>query len=301
LRAPEFLVVGHVVQDLTGDEGQGGTGSRLGGTACYAASLAERLGLRTGILTAAATDLPLDETLPSADVVRAPSADSTQMRNVYTAEGRVQYVPRRASRIDARRLPDAWRDAEIVLLGPVADEVDEALASCFPQALIGVSAQGWLRDIGADGMVRPLSPEAWRADAILKPAHVLVVSDEDLPPSGTRAVLERWSRRVDVLAYTRAERGAEVCHEGVWRHIDAFPAEAVDPTGAGDVFAAAFLIRYRDTDDAWEATRFASCAASFVIESEGLANIPDQAMIEARLREHPEIVAVEADVPGSLV
>ena len=96
---------------------------------------------------------------------------------------------------------------------------------------------------------------------------------------------------MEALAFTRAERGAELCHRGVWRRIDAFPAAAVDPTGAGDVFAAAFLIRYRETGDPWEATRFAACAASFIVESEGLANTPDRMMIEERLRAHPEIVA----------
>ncbi len=34
-----------------------------------------------------------------------------------------------------------------------------------------------------------------------------------------------------------------------------------------------------------------SCAAALIVESEGLADIPDRATIEERLREHPEIVA----------
>jgi sugar/nucleoside kinase (ribokinase family) len=147
----------------------------------------------------------------------------------------VQYILRRAAPINADSLPDAWRGAEIVLLGPVTREVDEALADCFPQALIGVSAQGWLRDIGPDNRVRPVPPERWQADRLLKPGRVLFVSDEDLPKAHVEAVLNGWSARVEALAFTRAERGAEVCHRGVWRRIEAFPAAAVDPTGAGDV------------------------------------------------------------------
>jgi sugar/nucleoside kinase (ribokinase family) len=139
--------------------------------------------------------------------------------------------------------------------------------------------------------VRPLPPQRWQAETVLRPAHVLFVSDEDLPPPSAEPVLMSWSQQVEVLAYTRAERGADICHNGAWRHIDAFPAEAVDPTGSGDVFAAAFLIRYRETGDPWEAARFATGAASLIVESEGLANTPDRSMIEARLRAHPEIVA----------
>jgi len=289
---PQFLVIGHIVQDLAPDERAAAAPWRLGGTTSYAALLATRLGLNTAVLTAAAADLSLEEALPGAEIVRVPSPRSTQIRNLYTAEGRVQYIPQRASAIKPGSLPDDWRRAETVLLGPMAGEVDDALAACFPQALLAVCAQGWLREIGPDGRVRPLPPQRWRAETVLRPAHVLFVADEDfLPSSSAEAVLTRWSRQVEVLAYTRAERGAEICHRGAWRHIDAFPAEAVDPTGAGDVFATAFLLRYREAGDPWEAARFAASAASFVVESDGLANTPDRTMIEARLRAHPDIMA----------
>jgi sugar/nucleoside kinase (ribokinase family) len=288
---PQFLVIGHIVQDLPPDESAATPDWRLGGTTSYAGLLAARLGLDTAVLTAAAADLALEDVLPGVEILRVPSSQSTQIRNLYTAEGRIQYIPQRASAIKPGSLPDDWRRAEIVLLGPVAGEVDEALATCFPLALLGVSAQGWLREIGPGGRVQALPPERWRAEEVLRPAHILFVSDEDFPPSFAEAVLERWSRQVEVLAYTRADRGAEICHRGTWRHIDAFPAEAVDPTGAGDVFAAAFLVRYRETSDPWEAARFAASAASFAVESDGLANIPDRAMIEARLQANPAIMA----------
>ncbi|MCH8920914.1 MAG: ribokinase [Chloroflexi bacterium] len=288
---PEFLVIGHIVQDLSPQKSRDeAAGWRLGGTASFAALLATRLGLRTAVLTAAAPDLPLDELLPGTEIARVPSTCSTQFRNVYTAQGRVQYVPQRAPLITPASLPDDWRGARIVLLGPVAGEVDSVLAGCFPQALIGVSAQGWLREIGPDSRVRPVPAERWQGDPLLRQAHVLFVSDEDLPPN-SKPVLEKWSRRVDTLAYTSGEHGAEVCHRGAWRHIDPFPAKAVDPTGAGDIFATAFLVRYQESGDPWQATRFATGAASLIVESEGLADMPDRATIGERLQEHPEIVA----------
>ncbi|MEE8370045.1 MAG: PfkB family carbohydrate kinase, partial [Dehalococcoidia bacterium] len=67
-------------------------------------------------------------------------------------------------------------------------------------------------------------------------------------------------------------------------------AATIDPTGAGDAFAAAFLIHLWETGDGWQSARFAACAASFVIEREGTAAIPDRDQIEARLRRYPEIV-----------
>ena len=291
MTAPEFLVIGHAVQDLTPDGPGQGSPWCLGGTVSFAALQARRLGLHTAVLTAIAPDLPLEEALPGVEIVCVPSPISTHFRNVYTAEGRIQYAPQRASDIGPSSLPQDWRDAGIVLLGGVIGEVDAALAACFPAALIGASAQGWLRRIDPDGRVQPLAPESWQAEPVLRNSHVLFVSDEDLPPSRARPVLEGWSRQVDVLAFTHSERGAEVCHRGDWRRIDAFPAATTDPTGAGDVFATAFLVRYREGGDPWEAARFGACAASFIVESDGLAGTPDREMIEARLKAHPEIIA----------
>ena len=56
----------------------------------------------------------------------------------------------------------------------------------------------------------------------------------------------------------------------------------MDPTGAGDVFAAAYLVRYRETSDALESARFASCAASFCVEAQGTEGIPTRAQMEER-------------------
>lgn len=288
---PHFLVIGHTVQDIAAPSDRDEAAPwRLGGTAAYAALLASRLGLRTAVLTAAAADPPLQERLPGVEISRVPSRVSTHISNVYTPQGRVQYIPERAAPIDASSLPDEWRNAETVLLGPVAGEVDGALARLFPKALIGASVQGWLRDIAPDGLVRPVPPDQWQGEDVLGASHVLFASDEDLPPAEARAALDIWSAHVDALAFTHGERGAEVCFRREWRRIDAFPARAVDPTGAGDVFAAAFLIRYRETDDPWEAARFACCTASFIVEAEGLAGTPDRAMIEGRLRQHTGIV-----------
>lgn len=285
---PQFLVAGHVVQDLISAEG--GEDWRLGGTAAYASLLAGKLGLRTAVLTAAAADLPLQELLPGIECRIAPSPHTTRIRNVYVGGRRQQQIPQRAAAITPEHLPDEWRQTPVVLLGPVTGELDDALAGCFPGSLLGVGAQGWLREIGADTRVRPVPPARWQAGPVLRLARALFVSDEDLPPQEAAAALKEWSRAVELVAFTHGQRGADICRRGVWWHIDAFPARTVDPTGAGDIFAAAFLVRLWETEDVAEAARFAVCAASFVVEGEGTAAIPNREQIETRLREHPEIV-----------
>jgi sugar/nucleoside kinase (ribokinase family) len=57
----------------------------------------------------------------------------------------------------------------------------------------------------------------------------------------------------------------------------------VDPTGAGDVFAAAFLVRYHLEGDPWEAAAAATCAASMSVEGEGWSTVPERAALDAAL------------------
>lgn len=290
--APDFLVAGHVVQDLVPDE-RGVETWRLGGAVSYASLLARNLGLRTAALTSCAADVPLAELLPGVDFHVVPSESTTQFRNVYRDDGvrpdgrpsgREQWVPQRARVLTADDLPEGWRDSRIVLLGPVAGEIDESLGAAFSKrSIVGIGAQGWLREIGVDNRVRQVLPRDWRATPLLEAAQALFLSDEDLPLDDAPAALAEWSTHVEVAAFTRGYGGADVCYRGEWRRFDAFPANPVDLTGAGDTFATGFLVRYAETGDPWEATRFGSCAASLVIEGVGVEGVPTREAIEARL------------------
>jgi sugar/nucleoside kinase (ribokinase family) len=148
-----------------------------------------------------------------------------------------------------------------------------------------VSAQGWLRRVDEAGHVRG---QAWDGEPFWRGCDVLFVSDEDV---GTRSdQVERWIGDVPIVAVTSNRRGARVHDNGRWRSIAAFPANEVDPTGAGDVFATAFLIELHTTDDVASATRFASAAAACAIEEPGIAAIATRDQIEQRMRAHPEVV-----------
>ena len=92
---PQFLVIGHIVQDLISDSDPASW--RLGGAASFASTMARNLGLRTAVLTSASSDLPLAELLAGIDFEVVPSRRSTQMRNVYDEGPRRQFVPQRAA------------------------------------------------------------------------------------------------------------------------------------------------------------------------------------------------------------
>jgi sugar/nucleoside kinase (ribokinase family) len=282
MSAPDFVVIGHAVRDVVPD------GWRLGGTVTFAAVQAHRLGLSVGVVTSAGPDLDVQAQLPFAQVVRHASATTTCFENVYADGARRQSVRSRAEPIPPESVPAAWRAAPIVLLGPVLADMRPDFGAMFEGAtLLGVSAQGWMRRIDDDGHVEHA---AWTGEPFWRDADVLFLSDEDLTGvDDADAALERWTRDVPAVAMTESWRGARVWSGGAWRRMEAFPEAEVDPTGAGDTFATALLVRLRETGDVLEAARFGAAAASLSVAGVGAASIPTRDEIDARLRQYPEV------------
>ncbi len=277
MTVPRFVAVGHVVQDLAPG------GWRLGGTVTFAAVQAQRLGIDAGVVTVAEPSLNLPERLPGVAVAGRDDG-VTRFENVYIDARRVQYVRGRAEPLTLEDVPPAWRRAPIALVGPVCAEVPASLPAGLECALIGVSAQGWLREVGPEGRVRKI---VWRGEPFWRGAHLVVASDEDVEPDPSQ--VERWAKEAAIVALTLARRGVRVHAGGVWLEMPAYAREEVDPTGAGDVFAAAFLIRYHETTDVREAMRFASAAASLAVGAPGVDGIGGREEIEAVIRAHPEV------------
>ncbi len=271
---PDYVVVGHVTRDL---DAQGGW--RAGGTATYAALTAARLGVRVGVLTAAIPGTIGLEGQDRIEVSLCSSPESTTFENLYLDGHREQYVRAVATPLVPEQLPAAWLQAPVVHLGPIAQEVDIRFLEAFDEALVGVTPQGWLRAWDADGRVRA-APFAYE-EQLLQRADVIILSLEDL--GGDRGWLERLARVASLLVETRDREGAVVFERGVATHVPAFWAQEVDPTGAGDVFAAAFMLRYCECRDPVDAARFANCVASFVVEAPGAANLPTRPQVSRRL------------------
>ena len=268
---PDFLTVGHLAWDVTA------SGRTLGGTAAYASVTALRMGLRPALLTSTGPDLDAASALQGVSVHSVPASATTVFRNRYHHGARTQSVETTASLLSARDIPRDFRASPLVLLGPLLGELGGDLVRAFPKATIVASLQGWLRRRSSDGSIKPMS---WGGDCILPFADAAVVSKDDLEDV---AAVAGWSEMTRVLIVTEGAAGARVMLEGREHRIAAFRAREVDPTGAGDVFAAAYLIRYGETSDPLESARFAACAAAFSVEAEGTEGIPSRAQVSAHI------------------
>ena len=271
----DFLAVGHVTQDLLPD------GSfTIGGTAAYATLTARALGVSAAAVTSAPADLDLALALAGVQLHVVPSSTPTVFENIYQGQQRLQYVRSVAVRLKASDLPPAWKRPSIVLLGPVVGELGLDWLSAFAQSCVGVVPQGWMRRWDKTGLV---APRAWEeASRILPRVDVVVFSEDDVRQD--EGTIHHYASLARIAVVTRGRRGATVFYRGVERQFPAFSAREVDPTGAGDVFAAAFLVRLRETSDPFEAASYANCTASFCIEGTGTTTIPARQQVEERLR-----------------
>lgn len=274
LEAVDYLAIGHVAHDLTAN------GPRLGGTVAYSALTARALGMKAGILTAVGKETPLDA-LDGIPVLSIESSRSTTFENMYTKEGRVQYVRAQASRIGFDSVPKSWRSAAIVHLAPIANEMDSSLPDDFSPALLGVTPQGWMRKWDADGRV---SRSEWlNPESILQKANAVVISREEV--NGDHELIEDMAHQTRMLVVTEGADGCVLYWNGDRRRFRAPEVHEVDATGAGDIFAASFFVRLLNTRDAWEAARFATLVASHSVTRAGLEGIPTPSEIESCLME----------------
>lgn len=276
----DFLVIGHLVRDVVPN------GYTVGGTTTYMTVTARNLGRRPGIVTRLAPDFVIPPVLHGIEIHRVDSAHTTTFHNIYKDGHRQQFLLERADEIQPEDIPTEWRTTPIVHLGPLDREVDPRFAQLFPDALLGVTPQGWLRQWDETKRVRMRRWE--EAPQILPHVDVLILSEEDL--NGNTSLMDEYVRMTRIAVMTQSERGCIVFANGESRHVPGFPANQVDPTGAGDVFAAAFLIRLDEIGDPFEAARFANATASFSIEAPGVTGIPMREQVEQRIDDYAEFM-----------
>ena len=278
---PRLLAVGHVTWDAV--QGR----DVAGGSVCYAALAARRLGWDAGVLSVAGPDFDPARELPGVAAFVAPGEVTTRFENDYARDGtRRQRLTACAGPLDFSMLPDAWRDPDVLLLAPVAGELSAYSAELFQAQVVGALAQGWLREVDAGGDVHPCE---WHDPAgCLAGVHAVVLSEHDLPNAGQRA--RALLDQVPIVVLTRGWQGLLLHTRDARHEVPALPREEVDPTGAGDVLAAAFLVRYHECGDLLEAAAFGVCAASCAVEGVGTSTLGDRAEVERRLLQRERLI-----------
>jgi len=295
--SPTLVIVGAATRDIDPSDARGW---KLGGGVTYSAIAAARLGVRVqaliGVDDVAGTASEL-ETLRQAgvEVELSHLANGPIFENRRTPTGRQQFAHSASDELPTSALPDSWRAPDGVLLAAVAAELGPGWAEAFgPTTFVTLAAQGLVRRMHAGQEVVRLAfehgPLVHRADAI-------ALSREDVavgaPP------IRDFLRPGQQLLVTHGKRGSlaltRTAHGLSGRFMPPLPMrKALDPTGAGDTFIAAWLATRLLVGDGWRAQAVASVMSSLVVERRSLHDTPTAAdvcdvLIKLRDRQLPGV------------
>lgn len=304
-----FLVIGNITKDYIVPR-TGGTPREEFGGAVYSALAASRLGYDTYILSRVN---PLEgglqkflERLYEQDKIKThvqTDSNITTFKNDYSSGERVQTLERKTGKIGYSSAREEFVSDEfetvnrfdIIHISPVFQEIDVELVKRARKDCkrLSLDVQGLVRDKTTNGRVVGTFLED--REQYLRYVDILKASESELyyvskSKNFGSACEELKSLGAKVIVITLGERGSTV-YDGTFYNIPAFKVDVVDETGAGDVYAAAFSIRYLETNNVIKAGSFASAAAFFPLKDFGPASIAARKDVEKKLQEKPKRAA----------
>ena len=269
-----------VVGNLTIDEViiRGIRRVQAGGAALYTSIAAAKKGLRVDVISKVGYNYPkeqLDEIgalgINPSGVKILQDAPTTRFLLDYSGDERRLSLLERCSPIEPQDLQNVRFEA--VHIAPVFDDVPAETVLDLSErcSFLSLDPQGYVRRVTQNGIVEP---KAWFDAQVLSRISVFKSSTEELrwitglrnPWKGLERIRESGP---EVVVATWGRRGALMLAYENRYNIPAFPAQPIDPTGAGDAFIGGFLSQYLRCQDAlWSASVGASLA-SFLIETQG--------------------------------
>jgi len=99
-----------------------------------------------------------------------------------------------------------------------------------------LTPQGYLREWGDDGKVHF---KRWLDQDMLAHVDILILSTYDI--AAAPELEQEFAQACEWVIVTDGDKGGTCYHRGIPSTYAAFPAVELEPTGAGDVFAASLL------------------------------------------------------------
>jgi sugar/nucleoside kinase (ribokinase family) len=279
----DFVGIGNPVYDSIVTPLSKTNGRVLSGCSTNACLASKRLGLdRVGLVGSVGPDYAgrFREDMRRYEIearVDATSKETGGFHLVYDSRGdRTLDVLGVAGSITKKSFPPEFLQSKFTLIGPILGEVDlpliEFLRSSTSSRLF-LDPQGLVRSIGSDKrVIHECNVEEFRKIAKLvdfvKPnEHESETITHEADPLMALRRLSQMGVRVPII--TLAERGSLLLDGNRLHRIPAYPTEAVDPTGAGDVYGGSFITEFQRCGELVEAALFASAAASIMVEQVG--------------------------------
>lgn len=274
---PNIVLVGHCCLDKVD------SGFTLGGTVSYINAILNSRNIKPTLITAFGDDFAFKKNLEGtgSTIIIQESPKTTIFQNIYANEGRKQFLLIKGSDIEWRPDYSKLEPIDILMLCPIADEVNYSFIQKFKAKLKIATIQGWLRMKNQDNSIR----SKWIEPKKLAGLDLVIFSTEDLPDY--RKYIDEIISVVPILVVTNGKHGAEVYMKGIRYYFPSFEITETDPTGAGDSFACGLALKYYETQNIDESVIYGHAIAAIVVENKGVY-FPSETEVAQKLPKYPK-------------
>lgn len=255
----KVLVVGHVTHDDYDSE------ILPGGSAFYCSRAYYELGAGVTLITSVGRDFQCSEVFRGLDVLTVTADKTTHFFNTYPSDGiRVQKCTARAADILSSILPSDTPEFDVLHLAPVIGETDPVeWISAIKAKNVVLGLQGFLRCINNRDEVKPNN---WHPPDSLK-INTVFLSSEDL--AGHNTLIAELMNNADTVVLTLGKKGSEIYYKSQKIKMGVYETKEVDPTGAGDIYSAAFTFARVSGMPVITAAQYGAAFASVIVEDLG--------------------------------
>lgn len=274
-----LVTVGHFVIDRIVSSKITDVEETLGGPPTFVSLAAKKLGVKVGVISKVGKDF--HKYVPWLEENRVDMSHLQIVEDAYTTKFTLTYksgkrelrLEHKAPQIVLEDLPSSLY-AKVIHVSPVIEELP---LSIIPElrnraTLLSIDPQGFVREVDQQGKVKSKRLED---SSFLEHCDVFKASAQEISTIMGHARLEISMKKireygVKIILVTMGKKGILAYLDERFYHVPACkPRILKDSTGAGDVFAGAFLAEYIQRKEPLWCCCVGSAAASFVIEGVG--------------------------------
>ena len=301
----EIVTVGHFAIDYIVLPRLGIVSQSLGGSPTFVSIAARKLDAQVGVISKVGGDFPNNyikllrsDKVDLFGVRKVKSVSTTSFVIKYVNEYRRLLLKSRAPPILQEDVPPMFK-AKIIHVAPIVGEISfEVIEELRKKAdMLSLDPQGLLRKLDSNGRV---SLKKLVDRRVLEQIDIYKSSLQEIRKIARSRSLEASMKEIHdlgtrIVIVTLGRKGSAILFDEMFRRIPAIqPKELIDPTGAGDVFAGAFLAEYLNNKDPMWCACVGSAMSSFKVATAGpLFHAEKEAVYSLAERLHDECMQTE--------
>ena len=241
----------------------------------YGAVTAKRMGFDVTLVSKVSSKFPenLLKLIKSEKIefIKQPAWEDTAYKIKYNKDGS-KNVNILSDAGPIVSVPDI--SADVVLISSYFGAISEGVLATLKKEnnVLALDAGGFIKYKNPGG---ELSYVPWlEKEKYLKYVDILKLNANELyyltGKSTLNSAMELLRLGPKIVTLTMGDKGSYIFYDKKYMKVPVYKTKVVDKSGVGDVYMAAFALKYAESRDLVDAAYFAAAAASFIVEKIGL-------------------------------